>query len=82
MKAGDKTAMLRRLVLCRSSFLGEFSDRRHNTGLGDKSIVFLHLPRKFRAGQLGLLSINFDFRNVIFQPIEIFGDGLPNNLAS
>ena len=31
--------------------------------------VFLCLPRKFRAGQLGLLSINFDFQNVIFQPM-------------
>ena len=36
---------------------------------GEKSIVFLHFPRKFRAGRLGLLSINFNFRNVIFQPM-------------
>ena len=36
---------------------------------GEKSIVFLHFPRKFRAGQLGLLSINFNFRKVIFQPM-------------
>ena len=50
-------------------FRSEFSDRRHNTGFGDKSIVFLRLPRKFRAGQLSLLSINFDIRNVIFQPM-------------
>ena len=47
----------------------EFSDRRHNTGFGDNSIVFLHLPRKFRVGPLCLLSVNFDFRNVIFQPM-------------
>ena len=38
----------------------EFRDRQHNTCVGDKSIVFLHLPRKFRAGHLGLLSINID----------------------
>ena len=36
---------------------------------GEKSIVFLHFPRKFRAGRLGLLSLNFNFRNVIFQPM-------------
>ena len=35
----------------------------------EKSIVFLHFPRKFRAGRLGLLSLNFNFRNVIFQPM-------------
>ena len=52
-------------------FRSEFSDRRHNTGFGDKSIVFLHFPLKFRVGQLSLLSINFDFRNVIFQPMVI-----------
>ena len=50
-------------------FRSEFSDYRQNTGFRDKSIVSLHFPRKFRAGQLGLLSINFDFRNVIFQPM-------------
>ena len=50
-------------------FRSEFSDRRHNTGFGDKSIVFLHFPQKFRVGQLSLLSINFDFQNVIFQPM-------------
>ena len=50
-------------------FRSEFSDYRQNTGFGDKSIVSLHFPRKFRAGQLGLLSINFDLRNVIFQPM-------------
>ena len=51
-------------------FQGEFSDWRQNTGFGDKSIVFLHFPRKFRAGQLyGLLSVKFHFRNVIFQPM-------------
>ena len=50
-------------------FRSEFSDRRHNTGFGNKSIVFLHFQRKFREGQLRLLSINFDFRNVIFQPM-------------
>ena len=53
-------------------FRSELSDRRHNTGFGlgfgDKSIVSLHFPRKVRAGQQGLLSINFDFRNVTFQP--------------
>ena len=36
---------------------------------GEKSIVFLHFPPKFRAGRLGLLSINFNFRNVIFKPM-------------
>ena len=36
---------------------------------GKKSIVFLHFPRKFRVGRLGLLSLNFNFRNVIFQPM-------------
>ena len=46
-------------LLLRSEFT-EFRDRQHNTCVGDKSIVFLHLPRKFRAGHLGLLSINFD----------------------
>ena len=46
-------------LLLRSEFT-EFRDRQHNTYVGDKSIVFLHLPRKFRAGHLGLLSINFD----------------------
>ena len=50
-------------------FRSEFSDYRQNTGFGDKSIVSLHFPRKFGAGQLGLLSINFDLRNVIFQPM-------------
>ena len=32
----------------------EFGDRWHNTGFWDKSIVFLHFPRKFRGGQPGL----------------------------
>ena len=51
-------------------FRSEFSDYQQNTGFGDKSIVSLHFPRKFRADQLGLLlSINFDLRNVIFQPM-------------
>ena len=51
-------------------FRSEFSDRWHNTGFGYvKSILFLHFPRNVRAGQLGLLSINFDFPNVIFQPM-------------
>ena len=50
-------------------FRSEFSDCRQNRSFGDKSIVFLHFPRKLRAGQLGLLSISFDFRNVIFQPV-------------
>ena len=53
-------------------FRREFSDRQHNksnTGFGDKSMLFLHFPRKFRAGQLSLLSINFNFRNVVFQPM-------------
>ena len=45
------------------------TDKTQNTGFGDKSIVSLQFPRKFRVGQLGLLSINFDFRNVIFQPM-------------
>ena len=31
-------------------------------------VVSLHFPQKFRTGQLGLLSINFNFRNIIFQP--------------
>ena len=57
-------------LLLRSEFT-EFCDRQHNTGVGDKNIVFLHLPRKFRAGNLGLLSINFDFRNVILQPMVV-----------
>ena len=57
--------------LCRLLFRSEFSDRRHNTGFGDKSIVFLHFPLKFRVGQLSLLSINFDFWNVIFKPMVI-----------
>ena len=57
-------------LLLRSEFT-EFSDRQHNTGVGDKNIMFLHLPRKFRAGNLGLLSINFDFRNVIIQPMVV-----------
>ena len=55
---------------CRLLFRSEFSDRRHNTGFGDKSIMFLHFPLKFRVGQLSLLT-NFDFRNVIFQPMVI-----------
>ena len=53
-------------------FRREFTDRRHNknnTGFGDKSMVFLHFPRKFKAGQLSLVSMNFDFQNVIFQPM-------------
>ena len=54
--------------LCRLSFT-EISDRRHNTGFGDKSIVFLHFPRTVRVGQSGLLSVNFDFRNIIFRPM-------------
>ena len=54
--------------LCRSSFFGVSSAIADITRVfGDKSIVFLHLPRKFRADQLGLLSINFAFRDVIFQ---------------
>ena len=56
--------------LCRLLFRSEFSDRRHNTGFDDKSIRFLHFPLKFRVGQLSLLT-NFDFRNVIFQPMVI-----------
>ena len=32
-------------------------------------VVSLHFPQKFRTGQLGLLSINFNFRNIIFQPV-------------
>ena len=36
---------------------------------GEKSIVFLHFPRKFRACRLGLLSLSFNVRNVIFQPM-------------
>ena len=55
--------------LCRSSFRSEFSDCRNNTGFGHKNVMYLHYPRKVRAGQRGLLSINFDFRNVIFQPM-------------
>ena len=31
-------------------------------------VVSLHFPQKFRTGPLGLLSINFNFRNIIFQP--------------
>ena len=50
-------------------FRSEFSDRQHDMGFGNKSIMFLHFPRKFRAGQLALLWISFDFRNVIFQPV-------------
>ena len=50
-------------------FCCEISDCRHSRGFGDKSIVFLHFPRSFRAGQLGLSSVNFDFRNVNFQPV-------------
>ena len=55
--------------ICRSSFRSEFSDRGHYTGFRDKSIVFLHFSQKFRGCQPGLLSIKFDFRNVIFQPM-------------
>ena len=51
-------------------FRSEFSDRQSNAGFGDKSIVFQHFPRKFRTGQPGLLSIDLDFRNVIFHPME------------
>ena len=47
----------------------EFSDRRHNMGFCNKSIVFPHFSRKFRGGQPGLLWINFHFRNVIFKPM-------------
>ena len=54
--------------LCWSSFRSEFSNHRQNTGFGDKSIMFLRFRENFR-GRLGLLSINFDFRNVIFQPV-------------
>ena len=39
----------------------------HNTGF----VVFLHFLRKFRAGQLGLLSINFNFRSVGFSANDI-----------
>ena len=56
-------------VLCRFFFRSDFSDRRHNTGFRDKSIVFLHFSRKLRGSQPGLFSVNFDFRNDIFQPM-------------
>ena len=50
-------------------FRSDFSDRRHNTGFRDKSIVFLHFSRKLRGCQPGMFSVNFDFRNDIFQPM-------------
>ena len=68
-------------------FWSEFSDSRQNTGFGDKSIVFLHLLWKFRAGQLDLLSINCDFPNNTFYPMvfpfilgEVKGRGTNENL--
>ena len=48
------------------AFISTLGHLWQNTGFGDKSIVFLHLLWKFRAGQLDLLSINFDFPNNIF----------------
>jgi len=56
--------------LCRSSFLEWVQQLMVlDMGFGDKSILFLPFQQKVRPGQLGLLSINFDFRNVIFQPM-------------
>ena len=43
--------------LYQSSFQSWFSNRRHNTGFGDNTFPVIYA---------GLLSINFDFRNIIF----------------
>ena len=60
-------------------FRSEFSDRQSNTCFGDKSIVFQHFPRKFRTGQLGMLTINLDFRNVIFSQWNFPSSGRSTN---
>ena len=60
-------------------FRSEFSDRQSNAGFGDKSIVFQHFPRKFRTGQLGMLTINLDFRNVIFSQWNFPSSGRSTN---
>ena len=45
-------------------------------------VVFLHFPLKFRAGLLGLLSINFNFQSVIFSQwyFPSFGQSTNENL--
>ena len=50
-------------------FRSELRDRRHNTGFWRKEHRVSFPTKIFRAGRLGLLSINFNFRNVIFQPM-------------
>ena len=50
-------------------FRSELRDRRHNTDFWRKEHSVSFPAKTFRAGRLGLLSLNFNFRNVIFQPM-------------
>ena len=55
--------------LCQSSFSEWVQQSPTWPRSCNKNIMFLQFPEKFRARELGLLSINFGFRNIIFQPM-------------